>query len=303
MIEVALMIEGQDGLTWERWQRIARIAEDNGFAALYRSDHYTNPNPPDKESLECWVSLTWLASHTSRIEFGPLVSPMSFRHPAMLARMAAAVDDLSNGRLRLGLGAGWNQAEHTKFGVELLERGPRFRRYREGVELITRLLQSDQPVTLEGQYYALNEAMLLPRPKRRGGPPIVIGGNGANLTLKLAARFADEWNAVYQQPSRFAELSAALDGFLQAEGRAPSDVKRTMMTGIRFGQTPSEVEAKLAGRSSEELRQRGAIVGTREQIRDQLAELEAVGVQRVMLQWLDLDDFDGMAELGRAVSR
>jgi F420-dependent oxidoreductase-like protein len=301
MLDVALMIEGQDGLTWERWQRIAQIAEDNGFAGLFRSDHYANPNPPDKESLECWVSLTWLAGHTSRIEFGPLVSPMSFRHPAMLARMAAAVDDLSGGRLRLGLGAGWNEPEHSKFGVELLERGPRFVRYREGVEVISRLLHSDQPVSFEGQFYRLKDAVLLPRPKRRGGPPIVIGGNGPQRTLRMAARYAQEWNAVYQTPERFKELSARLDSLIHESGHQLAHVRRTMMTGIRFGRTPAEVEARLGGRPADELRQRGAIVGTPEQIRDQLAELEAAGVQRVMLQWLDLDDFEGMTALGKSV--
>ena len=107
MLEIAITIEGQNGLTWPRWQRIAAAVEDLGFAGLYRSDHYTNAGPPDKESLELWVSLTWLASHTSRIAFGPLVSPLSFRDPSMPARMAAAVDDLSSGRLILGLGAGW----------------------------------------------------------------------------------------------------------------------------------------------------------------------------------------------------
>jgi F420-dependent oxidoreductase-like protein len=303
MIDVALMIEGQDGLTWERWQRIARVAEDYGFAGLFRSDHFTNSNPPDKESLECWVSLTWLASHTSRIEFGPLVSPMSFRHPAMLARVAAGVDDLSNGRLRLGLGAGWNEAEHSKFGVPLLERAARFTRFREGVEVISRLLQSDSPVTLGGEYYQLRDALLLPRPKRPGGPPIVIGGNGRTRTLRLAARYASEWNAVYQTPERFKELSSTLDGYLRERGREPSEVRRTMMTGIRFGNSASDLQARLAGRSAEELRARGAIVGTPAEIKDQLAQLDAVGVKRVMLQWLDLDDFDGMAALGRAVNQ
>lgn len=106
-MEIALMVEGQNGLNWPRWQRIAQAAEDLGFVGLYRSDHYTNASGPDLDSLELWVSLTWLASHTSRIEFGPIVSPVSFRHPTMTARMAAAVDDLSGGRLQLGLGAGW----------------------------------------------------------------------------------------------------------------------------------------------------------------------------------------------------
>ncbi|MCA9873302.1 MAG: LLM class flavin-dependent oxidoreductase, partial [Anaerolineales bacterium] len=109
MIEVAIMVEGQNGLNWPRWQRLATAVEDLGFAGLYRSDHYTNSRPPDLDSLELWVSLTWLATHTRRIEFGPLVSPVSFRQPTMTARMASAVDDLSHGRLTLGLGAGWQE--------------------------------------------------------------------------------------------------------------------------------------------------------------------------------------------------
>src|SRR5690242_17952718 len=105
-MDVALMIEGQHGLTWPRWQAVAELAEEMGFVGLYRSDHFTNPSLPDLPSLELWASLTWLASHTRRLEFGPLVTPVSVRHPAQMARMAAAVDDLSGGRLHLGLGAG-----------------------------------------------------------------------------------------------------------------------------------------------------------------------------------------------------
>ena len=116
-MEVAIMIEGQNGLNWKRWQRMAAAVEDLGFVGLYRSDHYTNADPPDKDSLELWVSLTWLASHTRRIEFGPLVSPVSFRNPTMLARMAAAVDDLSGGRLTLGVGAGWQEREGELWAV------------------------------------------------------------------------------------------------------------------------------------------------------------------------------------------
>ena len=152
MLEIALMIEGQYGLTWPRWQRIVRMAEDLGFAGLYRSAHLTGSEPPDQESLELWTSLTWLASNTQRIEFGPLVTPFSFRHPVHTARMASAVDDLSNGRLVLGLGAGWNEREHHLFGFELLGPKPRFDRFEEGMEVGTRLLQSDQPVTFDGQY-------------------------------------------------------------------------------------------------------------------------------------------------------
>src|SRR5512138_1343759 len=141
MLEIAIMIEGQNGLTWPRWQQIVRLVEDAGFVGLFRSDHFTNGNPPDKESLELWVSLTWLAANTKRIEFGPLVTPFSFRHPVHTARMAAAVDDLSNGRLVLGMGAGWNEREHELFGFDLLKPNERFDRLEEGLEVVTRLLK------------------------------------------------------------------------------------------------------------------------------------------------------------------
>ena len=119
-MDVAIMIEGQDGLNWTRWQRIGLAVEALGFAGLYRSDHFTNPEAPDKDSLELWLSLTWLASHTQRIEFGPLVTPVSFRHPVFTARIGAQLDDLAGGRLTLGVGAGWEEREHTAFGFDLL---------------------------------------------------------------------------------------------------------------------------------------------------------------------------------------
>src|SRR5664280_832355 len=146
MLEIAIMIEAQNGLTWPRWQNLAAAVEDLGFAGLYRSDHFTNAQPPDMESLGLWTSLTWLASHTRRIEFGPLVSPVSVRHPALTARMAAAVDDLSGGRLTRGLGAGWQEREHSLFGFDLLPLKERFDRYEEALEVITLLLKSDHPV-------------------------------------------------------------------------------------------------------------------------------------------------------------
>jgi alkanesulfonate monooxygenase SsuD/methylene tetrahydromethanopterin reductase-like flavin-dependent oxidoreductase (luciferase family) len=164
------MIEGQMGLNWPRWQRMARAVEDLGFAGLFRSDHYTNPNPPDQDSLELWVSLTWLADNTERLEFGPMVTPFSFREPTMTARMAAAVDDLSNGRLILGLGAGWQEREHHAYGHDLLGVKERLDRLEEGLEVVTRLLNSDEHVSFSGDYYELNDAILLPRPQRPGGP-------------------------------------------------------------------------------------------------------------------------------------
>lgn len=301
MLDVALMIEGQNGLTWERWQRIAEAAEDLGFAGLYRSDHFTNANPPDLDSLELWVSLTWLASHTRRIEFGPLVAPVSFRHPVLMARMASAVDDLSGGRLTLGMGAGWQEREHTNFGFELLDLPQRFARFEEGLEVTHRLLTGDEPVTFEGTFYQLHDAILLPRPKRPGGPPILIGGNGPKRTLPLVARFAREWNGVLTTAETFAERSAALDELLREQNREPREVRRSLMTTVIFGRDDAEVQRKLEGRNADELRGRGIIVGTGAQVVEQLGRLSEAGVQRVMLQWLDLDDLDGIEALAKAV--
>ena len=302
-MEVAIMIEGQNGLNWPRWQRLAAAVEDLGFAGLYRSDHYTNANPPDIESLELWVSLTWLASHTRRIEFGPLVSPVSFRQPTMTARMAAAVDDLSGGRLTLGLGAGWQEREHTNYGWELLDVPERFARFEEGLRIIAHLLHDDAPLDFEGVYYHLHEAVLLPRPGRPGGPPILIGGNGPKRTLPLAARYADEWNAVYVNPGRFRQLSERLDELLAAEGRARESVRRSLMAGCLFGRDTADLTRKLAGRNrtAAQMHERGVAAGTAPEIAAQLEAWTGAGVQRIMLQWLDLDDLDGLEALAAAV--
>jgi len=286
------MIEGQNGLTWPRWQKIATAVEDLGFAGLYRSDHFTNADAPDKDSLELWISLTWLASHTKRIEFGPLVS-----------RMAAAVDDLSGGRLTLGLGAGWQEREHRLFGFDLLDLNSRFERFEEGLQVITALLKSDDPVTFEGKYYQMREASLLPRPARPDGPTILIGGNGERRTFPLVAKYADEWNAIFVQPAKLIRLNTRLDELLQAQGRDPKSFKRSMMTGLRFGRTKKELDEKLASRrqTAEELRKRGLVVGVGDEVKEQLAELERTGLQRLMLQWLELDDLDGLTALAKVV--
>lgn len=302
IVDIAIMVEGQNGLTWPRWQRLARAVEDLRFAGLYRSDHFTNAGPPDKDSLELWTSLTWLAGNTRRMRFGPLVTPCSFRHPVMTARMAAAVDELSEGRLVLGLGAGWQEREHTNFGFDLLGLRDRMKRFNESLQIVTRLLSSDAPLTFTGEFYRLHEAVLLPRP-RSGRPPILVGGNGPKRTLPLAARYAVEWNSTHQPPASFQRLSSRLDDLLRREERQPQDVRRSMMTGIVFGRSQTDLNAKLArrGRSAEELRARGILVGTGEAVLDQLRELDDVGLQGIMLQWLDLDDIEGLEGLARSV--
>lgn len=301
MIEVAIMLEGQNGLTWARWQRIAEAVEDLGFAGLYRSDHFTNPNGPNIESLECWASLTWLASHTRRIEFGPLVSPVSFRDPIMMTRTALQIDDLSGGRLQYGIGAGWQEREHSMFGYPLLDVSGRMARFAEAVEVVTRLKRGDGPVSFSGQFYTLNEAELVPRPQRPGGPPLVIGGNGPKRTLPLVARYADEWNAVMIPPATFKERAAHLDHLLHENLRQPRDLRRTLMTSTAIGRDDAAVQRKLEGRDAADLRSRGEIVGTPNAVVEQIGAFAEAGVERMMLQWLDLDDLDGIEAVATGV--
>ena len=300
-VHVGIMIEGQMGLNWPRWKRLVRAVEGLGFVGLWRSDHFTGPTPPDMDSLELWTSLTWLADNTSCIEFGPLVTPVSFRHPVWTARMGKEVDDLSGGRLVLGVGAGWQEREHHMFGFPLLSIPDRFVRFQEGLEVITRLLRSEERVTFHGRFYHLQDAILLPRPSRPGGPPILIGGNGVKRTLPLAARYADEWNGVYLNAEDFRVRNERLNQLLRDAGRNPQDVRRSLMTGIVFGRTDAELKRKLTGRDVEALRARGVIIGTPTQVQEAIAQLGEVGVSRVMLQWLDLDDLDGLEALAQAV--
>ena len=300
-MDIAIMIEGQDGLNWKRWKRLASAAEDMGYAGLYRSDHFTNPEGPHKDAIELWISLAYLASNTKRIEFGSMVSPISFRSPVVSAWSAAAVDDLSGGRFHMGLGAGWQEREHASHGFHLLETGPRFKRFEEGIKVVSALMRSDSPTSFEGEFFSLKDALLLPRPARAGGPPIVIGGNGPKRTLPLAAKYADEWNAVFTTPERFAELSAQLDGLVMDQGRQPKAVKRTMMHRVIIGRTRQELDSKLEGVDVENLKSRGALVGTPNEITEGLAAFAEAGVSRVMAQWIQMDDIDGLELLAANV--
>ncbi len=304
MIDVGLMIEGQLGVNWPRWQRLGRVAEEAGYAGLYRSDHFTAPEGQHLDALELWTSLTWLATNTNRISFGPVVAPVSIRDPRIAAWQAAAIHGLAPGRLRFGLGAGWMEREHEEWGFDLLGLDARFQRFGEALEIVTRLLRTEGPVSFSGEFYELDGAELKPNPVSQGTLPIIIGGNGRRRTLPLAARFADEWNGVYLSADGFRDRTRLLDDLLRDAGRQPGEVRRTLMTRVIFGKNDDQVAERLAGESADELRGKGQIVGTAEQIPAQLRELEAAGVEGVMLQWVDdLDDIEGIAALGRAATR
>ncbi len=315
MVAISLMIEGQDGLNWSLWKQLVATVEEAGYAGLFRSDHFTNARPPEKDSLELIVSLTYLADHTRRIHFGPLVAPLSFRHPALLARQAAALDDLSGGRMILGVGAGWQEREHQMFGFDLGSIATRSARLQEGLEVLTRLLRSDTPVSFDGQFYHLRDAILLPRPQRPGGPPILVGGNGRRRTLPLVARYADIWNSLSSSVEEFRESSAALDDLLREVGRPTSAVKRTAMLTTYFGRDTAELERRLAFRErdpqhanksvdemAEYLRtERGALVGLPDQIASQIRAYANAGAEEVMLQWFDKEDLDGIRAFATTV--
>jgi len=303
MAQVGIMIEGQDGLNWERWKRILQSAEDFGYQCVFRSDHYTNASGEDKDSLELWTSLTYAASHTKRIEFGPLVTPVTFRHPTMNVRYATAIDDLSNGRLVFGLGAGWQDREHTKFGVPFYDFPTRYQMLDEALQLIIRLLESDEPSDFAGKYFQLNDAILLPRPSRAGGPPILIGGNGPKKTLPMVAKYADEWNAVYLNLETYKERKALLAGYLEAQGRPANDIKYSMMTRVVYAPTQEKLNALLSEEEldADALRGRGVFVGTGQQLVDQMSEMVEAGLERFMLQWFALDDMDSMESLAKDV--
>ncbi len=304
MTQIGIMIEGQDGLNWTRWKRILQAAEDFGYQCVFRSDHFTNPNPPDKDSLELWVSLTYAASHTQRIEFGPCVAPVTFRHPSMTVRMAAQVDDLSEGRLILGMGAGWQDREHHNFGIPFYDFTTRYEMLEDALEITSQLLESDSPVTYQGKHFSLDEAILLPRPQRK--TPIMIGGKGPKRTIPLVAQYADEWNGVFISLEDYRDRTQLLNELLRENGRDPGSVKRSLMTQIIFGKDDAALDARLAARGHDrskvdELIARGLIVGTPSAVIDQLGAFAEAGVERFALQWIDLDDIDGLEQVARDV--
>jgi F420-dependent oxidoreductase-like protein len=316
-MQISITIEAQEGLTWPLWKRFVTEVENLGYAGLFRSDHF----PVDTAALELVVSLSYLADHTQRLHFGSLVAPLSFRDPVMLARQAAALDDLSGGRLVLGLGAGWVEQEHQVWGYQLGNVSTRSARFKEGLEVITQLLRSDEPVTYEGQFYQLHEARLLPRTQRLGGPPILIGGNGVQRTLPLVARYADIWNVFHLMPDIFRERSEVLDNLLRQAGRQPSEVKRTMMALVFCGRNETELKrrANFAYRNwipeltdqpfdsllealdnmlSPLLKSVGAtfnpIVGTPDDVVQQIRAYAEAGVEELILQWFDVNDIEGL---------
>jgi len=311
-MQIGIMLEAQDGLNWDRWTRISQQVEGLGLDSLWRSDHFFSwMAKGERDSLECWTSLTELATRVRRIRFGPLVSPMTFRHPALLARMAAAVDGLSNGRLVLGVGAGWNEAEHAAYGVPLPPIKERMDRLEEGIKVI-RALWTGGPVSLSGEYYSLKDATLRPVPEKQPGPTLLIGGDGEKRLLRLVALYANEWNSHPHSREIFEHKRRRLQEHCRDVGRDLETITCSAMLGVCIAADRNALAERgrwlasflmsdrdgspdqiLAG-----FRGRGWLVGIPDEIGEQLRNWEAAGVQRVMLQYFDMDDIEGLRLLG-----
>ncbi|MCO5215580.1 MAG: LLM class flavin-dependent oxidoreductase [Thermomicrobiales bacterium] len=292
---VSLMIEGSFGLDWPRWQRMVRCAEDLRFDGIYRSDHFVGPPFLRSGALEAFSSLTWAADHTERIEIGTLVSPVSFRDPRILAWQATSVNDLAQGRLRLGLGTGWLEEEHTAFGFELGSLDERFSRLEEAIQVVKLLTRSDTPVSFAGERFTLREAKLTPRWPDDHSPAIIIGGNGPKRTLPLVAKYGDEWNNIASPNDDFIALNKHLDRLLIAESRDPASVRRTQMCHVYFDEEHATPGTNPEGYDYDLIRHSpGALAGSPSQMVDTLLAKEAAGIQGVMVEWLDTDDIDGL---------
>jgi alkanesulfonate monooxygenase SsuD/methylene tetrahydromethanopterin reductase-like flavin-dependent oxidoreductase (luciferase family) len=287
------MIEAQEGLDWDRWRRIAMDAERLGFASLRCSDHCLSlAGVEGRPSLQTWVALALAAEWTERIQIGPMVSPMTFYVPAVLGRMARGVDELSGGRLILGIGTGWNQAEHERYSIPFPPRSERFDRLESAIPII-RMVLDGRPV------------------------PLLIGGGGERRTVGLAARESAEWNVLGLDPEKYRDKRALLAERCREVGRDPSEIRHSLMAGYLIGRdqadlerraaalqavlprfadsSPSEVVAALRNQPA------GWFAGTPDEIVDAMGRFVAAGVELFMLQHFLLDDSESLELLAGEV--
>jgi alkanesulfonate monooxygenase SsuD/methylene tetrahydromethanopterin reductase-like flavin-dependent oxidoreductase (luciferase family) len=308
-MRVGIMIEGQEGLTWERWFRLADAAESLGFESLCRSDHLTGLGGESRRpSLDTWASLSALATRTRRIRFGPMVSPITFYHPALLGKLASGVDLLSGGRLDLGIGAGWNEYEHAMFGVPFPPLRERMDRLECGARVL-RALSAGQPVTLEQPYYPLRKAESHPLPPH-GRLRLVVGGRGEKRTLRIVAELADEWNATRIDVAGFRAKRAVLAEHCAAFSRDPETIGRSLMIPVAIGRDSAEVARRIAAARASfpslppdeaAWRAAGFLAGPAESVIAALAEWKAAGMQRILLQTLDQEDILALELFARTV--
>jgi F420-dependent oxidoreductase-like protein len=271
-MRVCLMIEGQEGVSWDQWRALAATAEESGFEALFRSDHYESlAGPPNRGSLDAWSTINALAALTTTLKLGTLVSPVTFRHPSTLARSVVTADHVSGGRVELGMGAGWHEGEHRSFGFPFETTRDRFDRLAEEIEIVHRSWEAE-PFDFAGRFYRLERADAQPKPLQQPHPNLIVGGSAGPRGAALAARWADEYNTVGPTPKQARERKARVDAACAEAGRNPI----TFSAMIPLEGSPGEL--------AEELR-----------------DLAEAGVERVMLQHLAHDDLATVELVGREV--
>jgi alkanesulfonate monooxygenase SsuD/methylene tetrahydromethanopterin reductase-like flavin-dependent oxidoreductase (luciferase family) len=290
LMRLALMVEGQEGVTWEQWVDLAAACEEHGIEAMFRSDHYLSPSSPGRAATDAWTLLGALAAHTTKLRFGTLVSPITFRLPAVVAKAAATADHVSGGRIEVGMGLGWMEAEHERFDIPFPEDAERIAAFPGHVEHVDRQLREDPLVT------------------QRPRPPIIVGGSAQRGTTEAAVRFADEYNTTFRVDAAEARVRRArLDEACERAGRDPSTLPLSLMTPFLLGRDHARrfVERAPSVGPADELYDRLAgrgLAGEPSVVAAGLKEFEAAGVERVMLQHIVHDDLDVVATLGREVA-
>jgi F420-dependent oxidoreductase-like protein len=312
-VELDLMIEGQEGVTWPQWVALAQACEEHGIPALLRSDHYLNLDGehPGRAALDAWTTLAGLAAVTTRLRLGTLVSPATFRHPSVLAKAVATVDHISGGRVELGLGAGWHEREHAAYGFAFADLRTRMDVLEEQLQVVHGAW-ADEPFTFAGEHYRLADLRAEPKPVQRPHPPLIMGGNAGPRAARLAATYADEYNTVFASVEEIRDRKARIDAACRARGREP--IPFSVMTGVVVGETRADVRERAAGLARVEGAApetidawladppQGWLVGTVDEVVALLRERADAGVARVMCQHLVHDDLDMVSLLGREVA-
>ncbi len=243
-MRLALMIEGQEGVTWDQWLALADACEGSGVDTLFRSDHYLSGGDEARRgSLDAWTTLAGLAARTSRLRLGTLVSPVTFRHPSLLAKAVATVDHVSDGRVELGIGAGWHEREHAAYGFPFPSTRERMELLAEQTEIVHRQWTEDR-VSFAGTHYRLDDCPALPKPRQEPRPPLIVGGSGSRGTVSVAARFADEYNTFLVDREELGRRRRRVAEACEEHGRDPATLRFSLMAGCVIGADASAVRAR-----------------------------------------------------------
>ncbi|WP_433500498.1 LLM class F420-dependent oxidoreductase [Sphaerimonospora sp. CA-214678] len=292
-MKLRIFTEPQQGASYDDLLTVARTAERLGFDGFFRSDHYLRmgAGSPEPGPTDAWVTLAGLARETSSIRLGTLVTAGTFRLPGPLAISVAQVDQMSGGRIELGLGTGWFEEEHTAYGIPFPPIGERFDRLAEQLEIITGLWSAAKPFSFEGAHYRLVDSPALPKPAQRPGPPIILGGAGPRRTPRLVARFADEYNVPFHGLDDTGAAYGRVREACEAVGRDAVTLSAAQV--VCAGRDEDEIARRAAaiGREVAELRVNG-LAGTPEEIVEKIGRFAEIGAERMYLQVLDLGDLE-----------